>query len=64
VAHVFQDGRIPLSMKDHAFMRGFIIVIAVLLVMNLTASLLSVFKQSTELDAETLAAAKAAELAA
>ncbi|MDR3567080.1 MAG: MFS transporter [Syntrophobacteraceae bacterium] len=64
VAHVFQNGRIPLAMKDHAFMRGFIIVIGVLLVMNISASLLSVFKQSTELDAETLAAAKEAELAA
>lgn len=64
VVHVFQDGRIPLAMKDHAFMRGFIIVIAVLLVMNLTASLLSVFKQGGELDAEALAAAKEAELAA
>jgi MFS family permease len=64
VAHVFQDARVPMAMKDHAFMRGFIIVIGVLLVMNISASLLSVFKQSTELDAEAIAAAKEAELAA
>ncbi|MDR3553522.1 MAG: hypothetical protein P4L55_02080 [Syntrophobacteraceae bacterium] len=45
-------------------MRGFIIVIGVLLVMNVSASLLSAFKQTSELDAETLAAAKEAEAAA
>lgn len=63
VAHVFQDGRIPLALKDHAFMTGFVIVVGVLMVMNIVASALSILKEETELDAEALAAAKELEVA-
>jgi EmrB/QacA subfamily drug resistance transporter len=63
IAHVFQDGHLSLAMKDHAFMHGFIIVVAVLMVLNVLASLLSIMKESGEIDPEALAAAKELEAA-
>ncbi len=41
VQHVFQNAAIPLATKDHAFMRGFIVVIGVLMVLNVLAAFLS-----------------------
>jgi EmrB/QacA subfamily drug resistance transporter len=63
VLHVFQNGHIPLTMKDHAFLRGFVIVAAILMVMNLVASLLSTINEVKEIDAEAAAAAKEFEAA-
>lgn len=53
VSHIFHDPRISLALKDNAFMRGFVIVIGVLVAMSLTASLLSLlsgdaFKAKTD----------------
>ncbi len=39
--HIFHDARIPVVMKDHAFMRGFIVVIGVLMILNVVAAFLS-----------------------
>ncbi len=58
IVHIFHDSQIPLRMKDHAFVHGFIIVVMVLTVMNMVASLLSMNKETIELDAEAAAAAK------
>ncbi|MGC8736430.1 MAG: hypothetical protein ACP5J5_04205 [Dissulfurimicrobium sp.] len=58
VAHVFRNGRIPLDLKNHAFMSGFVVVIGVLVVMNLVAAILSMMKDKGKVDAEALAAAK------
>jgi MFS family permease len=57
VGHLFSNGSIPLDVKDHAFMRGFIVVIGVLMVLNLIAAFLSTIKKETKVDA---AAAEAA----
>ncbi|MCL5023775.1 MAG: MFS transporter [Nitrospirae bacterium] len=45
VQHIFHDSRIPLAMKDHAFMRGFLVVIGVLMVLNVVAAFLSTAKK-------------------
>ncbi|MGE5172201.1 MAG: MFS transporter [Betaproteobacteria bacterium] len=59
VQHIFQDSRIPVAMKDHAFMRGFIVVIGVLMVLNVAAAFLSTAKkESKTTDAESAEAAK------
>ncbi|MDA8423480.1 MAG: MFS transporter [Nitrospiraceae bacterium] len=58
VRHVFSNNAIPLDMKDHAFMRGFIVVMGVLLVLNVIAAVLSVGKKETKVDAEAAEAAK------
>ncbi len=59
VQHIFSNSRIPVSMKDHAFMRGFIVVIGVLLVLNMVAAFLSgVKKEHRKADAAAAEAAK------
>jgi len=45
VSHVFANSSIPMQMKDHAFMRGFIIVVGVLVALNLFAAVLSTSKK-------------------
>jgi EmrB/QacA subfamily drug resistance transporter len=58
VHHVFSNKSIPLDVKDHAFMRGFIIVMGVLMVLNVVAAFLSSAKKETKADAEAAEAAK------
>ena len=58
VEHIFSNGSIPLDVKDHAFMRGFIVVIGVLMVLNLIAAFLSTVKKETKIDAAAAEAAK------
>ncbi|HUJ18211.1 MAG TPA: MFS transporter [Nitrospirota bacterium] len=58
VQHIFSNGSIPVEMKDHAFMRGFIVVMGVLLVLNVVAAVLSTAKKETKVDAEAAEAAK------
>ncbi len=58
VNHVFANGGIPLQMKDHAFMRGFIIVVGVLVALNLFAAVLSTSGKRVEVDAAAMEAAK------
>ncbi|MDA8164360.1 MAG: hypothetical protein M0017_04935, partial [Desulfobacteraceae bacterium] len=65
VEHVFSDANIPLALKDNAFMKGFVVVIGVLLLFNLVATLLSYMNKSADtVDAEARAAAKEFEHAA
>jgi EmrB/QacA subfamily drug resistance transporter len=56
--HIFSNKAIPVDVKDHAFMRGFIVVIGVLLVLNVVAAFLSTVKKETKTDAEAAEAAK------
>ncbi len=58
VQHVFSDSTIPVAMKDNAFMRGFVVVIIVLLGINMVAVLLSASKKDSAIDAEAAEAAK------
>jgi EmrB/QacA subfamily drug resistance transporter len=58
VHHIFSNSSIPVAMKDHAFMRGFIVVIGVLLVLNVIAAVLSTAKKETPVDAEAAEFAK------
>jgi EmrB/QacA subfamily drug resistance transporter len=59
VQHIFQNSSIPLATKDHAFMRGFIVVIGVLMVINVIAAFLSTAKrESRQADAAAAEAAK------
>ena len=58
VQHIFSNNNIPLDMKDHAFMRGFIVVMGVLLALNVIAAVLSSAKKETKVDAEAAEAAK------
>jgi hypothetical protein len=59
VQHIFQNSSIPLATKDHAFMRGFIVVIGVLMVINVIAAFLSTAKrESNKADAAAAEAAK------
>jgi len=57
VDHVFSNGSIPISIKDSAFMHGFIVVIGVLLALNLLSALFSV-SNKVEIDAEAAEAAR------
>ncbi len=62
VHHVFTDAAIPLSLKDHAFMSGFLVVLGVLMVLNVIAAILSTANKEADLvDAEARNAAKAFE---
>jgi EmrB/QacA subfamily drug resistance transporter len=59
VQHIFHNSSIPLATKDHAFMRGFIVVIGVLMVINVIAAFLSTAKrESRRADAAAAEAAK------
>jgi EmrB/QacA subfamily drug resistance transporter len=58
VQHIFSNSGIPVDMKDHAFMRGFIVVMGVLLALNVVAAVLSSAKKETKVDAEAAEAAK------
>ncbi len=59
VQHIFHNASIPLATKDHAFMRGFIVVIGVLMVINVIAAFLSTAKrESRSADAAAAEAAK------
>jgi EmrB/QacA subfamily drug resistance transporter len=59
VHHVFSNSAIPLQLKDNAFMRGFIIVVGVLMTLNLIAAALSTTNKSADnVDAAAAEAAK------
>ncbi len=59
VHHIFANSSIPVQMKDHAFMRGFIIVVGVLMVLNLIAAVLSTSRKRVQtMDAAAAEAAK------
>jgi len=57
VQHVFSNSSIPISIKDSAFMHGFLVVIGVLLALNLLSALFSVANKA-EIDPEAAEAAK------
>jgi EmrB/QacA subfamily drug resistance transporter len=59
VHHVFRDATIPVTIKDDAFMHGFIYVIGVLLLLTVASLFLSVTSKSEPLDAEAAEEAKA-----
>jgi EmrB/QacA subfamily drug resistance transporter len=59
VRHVFSNSRIPLAIKDGAFLHGFFVVLLVLLVVNFVSALFSAISKSAVLDAATAEAAKA-----
>ncbi|MCL4491181.1 MAG: hypothetical protein M1510_04620, partial [Nitrospirae bacterium] len=56
--HVFSNTSIPVSIKDNAFMHGFIVVMGVLLLLNLLSAFLSTANKSSVVDAEAAEAAK------
>jgi EmrB/QacA subfamily drug resistance transporter len=59
VEHVFSNTSIPISLKDNAFMHGFLIVIAVLLLLNILAAFFSYSNKSADnIDADAAAAAR------
>jgi len=59
VHHVFSNSAIPIQMQDHAFMRGFIIVMGVLVALNLLGAVLSTSrKRAGTVDAAAMEAAK------
>jgi EmrB/QacA subfamily drug resistance transporter len=59
VHHVFSNSAIPIQMQDHAFMRGFIIVVGVLVALNLLAAVLSTSrKHAGTVDATAMEAAR------
>ncbi len=57
VEHIFSNSSIPLTIKDSAFMHGFLVVIGVLLALNLLSAFFSAANKS-EYDAEAAEAAK------
>jgi EmrB/QacA subfamily drug resistance transporter len=59
VEHVFSNASIPLSLKDNAFMHGFLVVIGVLLLLNFLSAFFSFSNKSADtIDAEAAAAAR------
>jgi hypothetical protein len=57
VQHIFSNSGIPVSVKDNAFMHGFLIVIGVLLTLNLLSAFFSATNKA-EIDAEAAEAAR------
>ncbi len=60
VEHVFANSTIPVTVKDGAFMHGFVYVMGVLLVLTVASAFFSVSNKSEPLDAEAAEAAKIA----
>ncbi len=58
VEHVFRNSSIPVSIKDSAFMRGFFVVMGVLILLNLLAALFSAARKDEVVDREAAEAAK------
>jgi EmrB/QacA subfamily drug resistance transporter len=59
VRHVFSNARIPLALKDGAFLHGFLVVLVVLLGVNLVSALFSAINRGAPLPQEAAEAAKA-----
>ncbi len=59
VRHVFRDPRIPLWLKDGAFLHGFFVVMLVLLFVNFASVLFSAMNRGAVLDGEAAEAARA-----
>lgn len=59
VRHVFSNPRIPLPLKDGAFLHGFFVVILVLLFVNFVSAVFSALNKGAVLDAAAAEAAKA-----
>lgn len=59
VRHVFSNARIPLWLKDGAFLHGFFIVIVVLLLINIVSAVFSAMNKGGVLDAKAAEAARA-----
>jgi EmrB/QacA subfamily drug resistance transporter len=60
VQHIFHNRLIPVSVKDNAFMKGYLVVLGVLVALNLLSAFLSVLRNERP-DEEALAAAKELE---
>ena len=58
VRHVFSNPRIPLALKDGAFLHGFFVVLLVLLFVNFVSALFSALNKSAVLQAGAAEAAK------
>jgi EmrB/QacA subfamily drug resistance transporter len=58
VRHVFSNPRIPLPLKDGAFLHGFFVVILVLLFVNFVSAVFSALNRGAVLDAAAAEAAK------
>jgi EmrB/QacA subfamily drug resistance transporter len=57
VQHIFHNRLIPVSVKDNAFMKGYLVVLGVLVVLSLFSAFLSVLRNERP-DQEALTAAK------
>ena len=57
VQHIFHNRLIPVSVKDNAFMKGYLVVLGVLVGLSLISAFLSVLRNERP-DEEALAAAK------
>jgi EmrB/QacA subfamily drug resistance transporter len=60
VQHIFHNTAIPVTVKHDAFMRGFLVVLGVLIALNLFSAFLSVLRNDRP-DEEAIAAAKELE---
>jgi EmrB/QacA subfamily drug resistance transporter len=60
VQHIFHNNAIPVAVKHTAFMRGFLVVLGVLIALNLFSAFLSVLRNDKP-DEEAIAAAKELE---
>jgi hypothetical protein len=60
VQHIFHNNLIPVTVKHDAFMKGFLVVLGVLVALNLLSAFLSVLRNERP-DEEALAAAKELE---
>ncbi len=60
VQHIFHNRLIPVSVKDNAFMKGYLVVLGVLVALSLLSAFLSVLRNDRP-DQEALAAAKELE---
>ncbi len=59
VRHVFSNPRIPLGLKDAAFLHGFFVVMLVLLLVNLASAAFSASRRGPALDPKVAEAARA-----
>jgi EmrB/QacA subfamily drug resistance transporter len=58
VRHVFSNPRIPLALKNGAFLHGFFVVIVVLLLVNFVSAVFSAINRGASVDAAAAEAAK------
>jgi hypothetical protein len=59
VRHVFSNARIPLALKDGAFLHGFLVVIVVLLLLNVLSAVFSAMNRGPVLGGAAAEAVKA-----